>query len=514
MAKFRHHTQEEKQRAIELYISSGFSPTFVRRTLGYPSRSMLSRWYNDYLRDGFVRKPEKWAGKYTAEQKKKAIEYYLNHGKNRAKTVRDLGYPSQTLLYEWTKEFTPKKHRTYKPPKKFSAEDCIEILVELAASRVTQVAERHDISEATLYNWQKKFLGEEVKSVVTKDEHDDLLEQIKALSEKVDQLEAKANYHRMEVAIWEKAAELIKKDQGIDLRRLTNQEKTILVDALKTRFPLNNLLAYLKLSRSSYYYQTKALRAPDKYALLRVLVREEFEAEGGCRGHRTVWARLRRRAEPVLVSEKVVLRIMKEEGLCVLYSNKKRRHYNSYKGEIGEAPKNLVERNFHSSAPNTLWLTDITQFTTSEFRCYLSAVIDTFDGKVVARKISEHPNAELANTMLDEAIATLSEGEHPICHNDRGCHYRWDGWIERCERAGIVRSMSAKGCSADNAACEGFFGRIKNEFFYGRDWKGTTFEEFSQRLDAYIEFYNEGRIKKSLGWKSPNEYRRSLGIAA
>ena len=61
---------------------------------------------------------------------------------------------------------------------------------------------------------------------------------------------------------------------------------------------------------------------------------------------------------------------------------------------------------------------------------------------------------------------------------------------------------------------EGFFGRLKNEFFYGRNWKGVTFEEFSRRLDDYIEFYNEGRIKKSRGWMSPNEYRRSLGLAA
>ena len=77
-----------------------------------------------------------------------------------------------------------------------------------------------------------------------------------------------------------------------------------------------------------------------------------------------------------------------------------------------------------------------------------------------------------------------------------------------------MRSMSKKGCSPDNSACEGFFGRLKNEFFYARDWKGVTFGEFTRLLDDYIEFYNEERIKESLGWMSPNEYRRSLGLAA
>lgn len=61
---------------------------------------------------------------------------------------------------------------------------------------------------------------------------------------------------------------------------------------------------------------------------------------------------------------------------------------------------------------------------------------------------------------------------------------------------------------------EGFFDRLKNEFFYGKDWKGVTFEELSRLLDECIEFYNEGRIKESLGRMSPNDYRRSLSLSA
>lgn len=77
-----------------------------------------------------------------------------------------------------------------------------------------------------------------------------------------------------------------------------------------------------------------------------------------------------------------------------------------------------------------------------------------------------------------------------------------------------IRSMSAKGCSPDNAAAEGFFGRLKNELFYGRDWRGVGYEEFRERLAAYLTHYNETRIKKSLDWMSPVQYRRSLGLAA
>lgn len=74
--------------------------------------------------------------------------------------------------------------------------------------------------------------------------------------------------------------------------------------------------------------------------------------------------------------------------------------------------------------------------------------------------------------------------------------------------------MSRKGCSPDNAACEGFFGRLKTELFYPRQWQATTLEQFMQVLDSYIRWYNEKRIKLSLGSLSPIEYRESLEIAA
>lgn len=126
--------------------------------------------------------------------------------------------------------------------------------------------------------------------------------------------------------------------------------------------------------------------------------------------------------------------------------------------------------------------------------------------------IGTSPSAELVNTMLDEAILTLNEREKPIIHSDRGCHYRWPGWIERMEREGLIRSMSKKGCSPDNAACEGFFGRLKNEMFYGYSWTGYTIGQFIEVLNKYIEWYAEKRIKISLGGMSPLDYRRSLGL--
>ena len=96
-------------------------------------------------------------------------------------------------------------------------------------------------------------------------------------------------------------------------------------------------------------------------------------------------------------------------------------------------------------------------------KVYLSPVVDCCDGMPVAWTIGTSPNAELANRMLRDACSTLGDGEHPIIHSDRGCHYRWPGWIRICGEHKLTRSMSAKGCSPDNAAAEGFFGRLRQE---------------------------------------------------
>ena len=118
------------------------------------------------------------------------------------------------------------------------------------------------------------------------------------------------------------------------------------------------------------------------------------------------------------------------------------------------------------------------------------------------------------NTMLESAVRTLSPDEHPVVHNDRGCHYRWSGWVTICEENGLVRSMSRKGCSPDNSAMEGFFGRMKVEMFYGRSWRGVSIEGFMDAVDAYIRWYNSDRIKVTLDGMSPVQYRESRGLAA
>jgi len=203
---------------------------------------------------------------------------------------------------------------------------------------------------------------------------------------------------------------------------------------------------------------------------------------------------------------------MAKNNLVVI--SKKKRKYNSYQGESYPSAPNLIERDFHADLPNVKWLTDLTEFHIPAGKIYLSPIVDCFDGFLTSWTIGTSPDSELVNSMFDGATATLKPTEHPIIHSDRGAHYRWPGWIDRMKEAGLTRSMSKKGCSPDNAACEGVFGRIKNEMFYNRSWAGVSIDQFIDILDRYLHWYNEKRIKISLGAMSPLEYRRRLNLAA
>jgi len=155
---------------------------------------------------------------------------------------------------------------------------------------------------------------------------------------------------------------------------------------------------------------------------------------------------------------------MKEDGLIVKIKN--RRKYSSYQGEIYSSVPNIINRDFHAKKPNEKWLADITEFAIPAGKVYLSPIVDCFDRMLFYWTVSMTPDVALVNDMLDGAISRLGEAEYSIVHSDRGCYYRWFGWINRMEKVGLERSISKKGCSPDNSVCEGLFDWLKNEMFY------------------------------------------------
>lgn len=113
---------------------------------------------------------------------------------------------------------------------------------------------------------------------------------------------------------------------------------------------------------------------------------------------------------------------MKQADLHVAFRRK--RSYSSYQGEITPEVPNVINRDFYTSRPNEKWLTDITEFAIPAGKVYLSPMIDCFDGMPVCWSIGTSPNAAPTNGMLDKAISLLKDGERPVIHTGRSCHYR------------------------------------------------------------------------------------------
>ena len=160
------------------------------------------------------------------------------------------------------------------------------------------------------------------------------------------------------------------------------------------------------------------------------------------------------------------------------------------------------------------WVTDLTEFSIPAGKACPSPVIDCHDGMPVAWTIGTSPDSALANGMLADACSTLKDGEKPIIHSDRGCHYRWPEWIRICKEHGLTRSTGAKGCGPDNAAAEGFFGRSKQEFFHKRSFAGVSMDGFINMLDDYMVWYRDRRIKTESGHghHGPSTQTQSCGM--
>jgi putative transposase len=513
------YTYEERISAVKLYIASGYDVAAVLNAVGYPSPNALRQWCREYEATGTLHIKVQRKDLYSAEQINAAVSYYAEHSGSLIGTCRALGYPDRNTLREWVHLSCPERIK--------STQDCktgrklVRCSLEQKRAAVEEwmngtpdykVAAKYGVSRAAVYNWKISLFGKATKVMKKPDEmplSSEMPNTVEELKAELKATRAELFRTQLERDILEKSAEVLKKDVGTSLEQMTNAEKREVIGALNEKYKLSTLLKALKMAKSSYFYQKKASQCEDKYFKLRETVRDIFEENYECYGYRRIHESIKLIGQ--VVSEKVIRRIMRENALKAHCARRKR--YNSYAGEISPAVGNILNRDFHAELPNQKWLTDITEFALPAGKVYLSPIIDCFDGIAVSWSIGTSPNAMLSNTMLDKAVALLREDELPLVHSDRGGHYRWPGWIERMERAHLTRSMSKKGCSPDNSACEGFFGRLKNEMFYGRDWMGVSTGEFISKLDAYIRWYNEKRIKLSLGGMSPLEYRRSLGFA-
>jgi putative transposase len=277
--------------------------------------------------------------------------------------------------------------------------------------------------------------------------------------------------------------------------------KTQVIAALKADYPLAVLLQAAGLARSTFFHHQARLTRPDPHAGLKAAITEAFGTARGRYGHRRIHVVLARQGWRV--AKKTVLKLMNALGLVCKV--RRRRQYRSWLGQVGTIAANVLDRQFSASAPNTKWVTDVTEFRIGDRKVYLSPVIDLFDRSVVAYAHGPSPSLELTNSSLREAIATLSAGVTPLVHSDQGFQYQHASWRELLRDAGLTQSMSRRANCLDNSLAENFFGHVKEELFHHNRFDSV--DEFIAELDAYLDWYNTTRISTTLKGLSPVDYR-------
>ncbi|RFA11725.1 transposase, partial [Subtercola boreus] len=270
------------------------------------------------------------------------------------------------------------------------------------------------------------------------------------------------------------------------------------VEDLKAHHPLPLLLQLAGLPRSTFYDHRRRLNRSDTRAGIKAAIRGAFEEAKSSYGHRRILAVLLRQGW--MVSKKTVLKLMRELGLqCPV---RRRKRYNSFRGEVGEASDNVLNRQFATESKNTKWVTDVTEFNVGASKVYLSPVLDLHDNRIIASTVGPSPSVKMVTDSLRMAIDTLTPDEKPLVHSDQGFQYRHNLWRDTLTTAGLAQSMSRKGTCLDNAAMEGFFSHLKEEWY--RIQKPSTLDEFHTGLNNYLRWWNTTRIQQRLGYLSPD----------
>jgi transposase InsO family protein len=261
----------------------------------------------------------------------------------------------------------------------------------------------------------------------------------------------------------------------------------------------------LGVASSGYYAWRKAPSSPRarRDEALVPHVRAAFAASRCRYGSPRVHAELR--AQGHAVARKRVARLMREQGLRAR-PRRRYRHTTQSKHQEPIAP-NVVARAFEVSAPNQVWVSDLTYLPTMTGFVYLAVVLDLFARRVVGWAVSPSLETDVAVEALQRALTLRQAPAGLVHHSDRGVHYACKDYRALLETHGVCRSMSRKGDCWDNAVAESFFSSLKFELEDGARWRDV--DDVRRDLATYIDgFYNPNRRHSHNQYLSPIDFER------
>ncbi|WP_101927889.1 IS3 family transposase [Escherichia coli] len=440
------HPFEVKLAAVNHYLA-GHAGIISTAKLFQLSHTSLSHWINLFLLHGPLALDCRHRRSYSPEDKLCVVLYALGHSESLPRVAARFNIPSHNTVKNWIKGYHKSGDEAF------------------IRRRKEKSMTRSDDTHENEANMTPEEMKNELRYLRAENAY------LKAMQE-----------HLLE-----------KKPPGAG-------EKTKVIRSLRCGHCQSDLLKAAGLARSTLYYQLSLQKAKDKYADVKQLIASIFHEHRGCYGYRRIHCELQKRG--LKFSGKTVRKLMQQLGLKSPVRLKK---YRSYRGNMGLAAENILQRQFKAKAPCEKWVTDITEFRAGGQKLYLSPILDLFNGEIVAWETACRPTEELVKRMLNKGLESLAEGEKPLLHSDQGWHYRIKSYQSALADRGLVQSMSRKGNCLDNAVMENFFGHLKEEMYYRRDYRSV--EELENAVSEYITYWNQKRIKLSLGGLSPVEYR-------
>ena len=262
---------------------------------------------------------------------------------------------------------------------------------------------------------------------------------------------------------------------------------------------LTNLCQMAGISRACYY---RGLCAPEP-ARTDTALREQIQTVAlgwSCYGYRRVTKQLHRQG--IKANHKRVLRLMREDNLLCL---RKRRFVATTDSDHGLPVYPNLAADMDITAPDQLWVSDLTYVRLGHEFVYLAVVLDACSRLCLGWSLGRRLDAALATTALRIALTRRKPQVH---HSDRGVQYASGEYTSLLKASGVAISMSRKGNPYDNAKAESFMKTLKYEQVYLSEYENLA--DARRQIGHFLEdVYNQKRLHSSLGYLPPAEFEQT-----
>ena len=337
------------------------------------------------------------------------------------------------------------------------------------------------ISKSTFYKWLSEYQNEQKQS----DRKILTLRNFKLLEAKIARLEG--------------IIEIIKKANVLPNSPL--KDKLYAAESISDDYSVHMLCEALDIPRGTYYnHILRNKRDNTWYAKRREALREQiqeiYDESNQIFGAAKIAAVLHSRG--VKASVNMVRQLMSDMGLVSIRQGAKK-----YYDDNVRQYKNYINQEFHTNAPDQVWVSDVTYFKCNNKQYYICAIIDLYARKVISYKIRKINSTQLVKTTFKVAYEERNPSTSLIFHTDRGSNYISKSLNDYLKSLQITHSFSRAYVPYDNSVMESFFASLKREELYRKKYRSE--KEFYKAVDDYIEFYNEQRPHAKLQYKTPNQ---------